>query len=375
MQGKHIDDKRNYGIDALRIFAMYMIVIIHLLNKGKVLNWEYSSLAMLTNTFLYSMVLCCVNCYALISGYVGYKIDSKYNFTSYINLWFQVVFYGIVIVFILKATGLVEVHIKDFLEALLPVTRNQYWYFTAYTGIFFVAPIINKAVECMQVKSMKIICLVIIFVFSFYGTVAQNLGGDPFGLEEGYSFVWLLLMYMLGASIKRNQWDQKILEHKYSKRNLVLISVGCVMITFCWYFIVERLSVMILGKAWGMRMLMSYISPAVLCLSVCLLVLFSGLKIKNQAVTLVRFCAQATFGVYLIHMQPLIAKHVLSTSFTWIAGLQGVFPTIVVFLISFLILLLCIIIDRLRMLIFKVCRINKMAEKINEICWKILGQL
>lgn len=103
MRGKYTDDRqRNYGIDALRIFAMYMIIIIHLLGKGEVLNSEYSSVAIVVDTFLYSLVLCCVNCYALISGYVGYNRNTKYNFGSYINLWLQVVFYGIVILVIVK---------------------------------------------------------------------------------------------------------------------------------------------------------------------------------------------------------------------------------------------------------------------------------
>lgn len=368
MREKYTDDRqRNYGIDALRIFAMYMIIIIHLLVKGEVLNSEYSSVAIVVDTFLYSLVLCCVNCYALISGYVGYNRNTKYNFGSYINLWLQVVFYGIVILVILKSIGIVEVSIKDFVEVLLPVTRNQYWYFTAYTGVFFIAPAINKLVESMQKNEMKGFCLICILVFSFYGTIAQNLGGDPFGLEEGYSFVWLSVLYMIGAVIKRYQWDQKVLTYKNAKRNLILISIGCVTITTCWYFIVGRVTMMILGEVWGNRVLMSYVSPTVLCLSVCLLVLFSSMKIGNRVIPLVKFCAPTTFGVYLIHMQPLVAKFIISTSFAWIVDLPGLFPTLLVLLVSFAILCFCILIDRMRMMMFKVCKINEITEKINNV--------
>lgn len=366
MRGKNSDDRqRNYGIDVLRIFAMYMIVIIHLLVKGEVLNSEHSQMATVVNTYLYSLVLCCVNCFALISGYVGYRKNTKYNFGSYINLWLQVVFYGIVILGILKPTGIVEVSIKDFLEALLPVTRNQYWYFTAYTGVFFIAPAINKLVESMQENAMKVFCMISILVFSFYGTIAQNLGGDPFGLEEGYSFVWLSVLYMIGAVIKRFQWDQKILRYQKAKRNLILIGIGCVTITTCWYYIVGKVTMMILGASWGNKILMSYVSPTVLCLSVCLLVLFSSMKMGKRVIALVKFCAPATFGVYLIHMQPLVAKYIIRTSFAWIANLKGIVPTFFVLLFSFFILTICILVDKVRMLIFKVCRINELTEKIN----------
>ena len=33
-------DRRNYGIDMLRIVAMYMIVVIHILMKGNVFENE-----------------------------------------------------------------------------------------------------------------------------------------------------------------------------------------------------------------------------------------------------------------------------------------------------------------------------------------------
>lgn len=369
------DRQRNYGIDILRIFAMYMIVIIHLFVKSKVLSSEHSLIALVFDTFLYSLVLCCVNCYALISGYVGYRKNSKYNFGSYFNLWLQVVFYGMVILSILKFTGIVEVSIKNFVEALLPVTRNQYWYFTAYTGVFFIAPAINKMVDSMQEKAIKGFCLICILVFSFYGTFAQNLGGDPFGLEEGYSFVWLSVLYMIGAVIKRFQWDQKILRYKNAKRNLILICIGCVTITTCWYFIVGRATRMIVGEAWGNRILMSYVSPTVLCLSICLLILFLSMKLGKRVIALIKFCAPATFGVYLIHMQPLVAKYIISKSFAWIADLPGLFPTLLVLLVSFAILCVCILIDRMRMLIFKICKINEATEKINMKLWEAGNKL
>ncbi|MEI3219531.1 MAG: acyltransferase family protein [Lachnoclostridium sp.] len=256
-----------------------------------------------------------------------------------------------------------------YVEAILPVTRNQYWYFTTYTGVFFIAPAINKMVESMQENAIKGFCLISILMFSFYGTIAQNLGGDPFGLEEGYSFVWLSVLYMIGAAVKRFQWDQKILRNKNAKRNLVLISIGCVTITTCWYFIVGRVTMMILGEVWGNKILMSYVSPTVLCLSVCLLALFSSMKIGNRVIPLVKFCAPATFGVYLIHMQPLVAKNIISTSFAWIADLPGLFPILFILLVSFAILCICILIDRMRMLIFKVCKIDEIAVQINRKIW------
>lgn len=127
------DDSRNYGIDLLRIASMYMIVVIHILGGGGVLNNETSFLSRILDNSIYIIVLSCINCYGLISGYVGYREEEiNHKVSSFFYLWIQVVFYGIIIILILMLTGLAEIGINDFIEVFLPITRNQYWYFTAY---------------------------------------------------------------------------------------------------------------------------------------------------------------------------------------------------------------------------------------------------
>lgn len=107
----------------LRIIAMYMVVVIHVLGMGGVYGEECSTVSTIINTFLYALVFCCVNCYVLISGYVGYREKSKQNFSSYLNLWIQVVFYGILVLLIMKISGMTQVSMIDFVEAIMPVTR------------------------------------------------------------------------------------------------------------------------------------------------------------------------------------------------------------------------------------------------------------
>ena len=72
--------ERNYGVDLLRIVSMAMIAMLHVLGHGGVLN------ASVNNVMVYSLAwllevgaYCAVNCYALISGYVGYGGKFKYS--------------------------------------------------------------------------------------------------------------------------------------------------------------------------------------------------------------------------------------------------------------------------------------------------------
>ena len=84
-----ITDNRNYGIDLLRIFSMFLIVILHSLGHGGVL----SSTVINSSQYKFSWLLeiisyCAVDIFALISGYVSYTgNEKKTNYSNYFNLW------------------------------------------------------------------------------------------------------------------------------------------------------------------------------------------------------------------------------------------------------------------------------------------------
>lgn len=79
--------KRNYGIDMLRLVAMFFVVICHVLGHGGVMKnatgYNYS-----VSSLLQIVAYCAVNCYAIISGYVGYKEEDNYHYTKYLKFWF-----------------------------------------------------------------------------------------------------------------------------------------------------------------------------------------------------------------------------------------------------------------------------------------------
>ena len=68
-------EQRNRGIDLLRMAAMWMVVILHILNKGGVLGATAPlSVGCETARLLEIAAYCAVNCYGLISGYVGVPV-------------------------------------------------------------------------------------------------------------------------------------------------------------------------------------------------------------------------------------------------------------------------------------------------------------
>lgn len=76
--GKDAYAKRNIGIEILRSLAMFMVIILHVLNFG--INYE-ELVPFTVNWYcgwlLEGISFCAVNIYAMISGYVMVKSKNK----------------------------------------------------------------------------------------------------------------------------------------------------------------------------------------------------------------------------------------------------------------------------------------------------------
>lgn len=82
-------EQRNRGIDLLRMTAMWMVVILHILNKGGVLAAAAPlSAGQGTARLLETAAYCAVNCYGLISGYVG--VQRRFRYSGALALWLRV---------------------------------------------------------------------------------------------------------------------------------------------------------------------------------------------------------------------------------------------------------------------------------------------
>lgn len=82
--------KRNPGIDFLRLLAMYLVVVYHLLFHGGILDAGQNSGAA---QLLRVLTLCAVDGFALISGYVGLREEKpRFPVNRMARLWLQTLF-------------------------------------------------------------------------------------------------------------------------------------------------------------------------------------------------------------------------------------------------------------------------------------------
>lgn len=351
-------DMRIYGLDLLRILSAVMIIILHILGRGGILyNTAPLSLNYEIVWLLEISCFCAVNCYGLISGYVLSDKEIRYN--RIIKSWFQVTFYtvGITIVFFIVDPSMIN--IKNIIKSVLPLYTGQYWYFTAYVGMAFFIPFLNHFIQIIEKQRFKKLLLMCGILFSFLPTLF--LGKlDPFYLNNGYSMLWLIILYLLGAYCKKYN-----VASKFKEKRLLLRYLMCIAITWIIKLIIEVIIFKILGKVMLGNILISYISPPIILSSIYLFLYFTNLKIQKKSILkVIKFLSPLTFGIYLIHANPLIYTYIFNNMF--IKFINYPFYSIIVYIAIFtsIIFLVCVLIDKIRMYIFKIINVDKISIKI-----------
>lgn len=346
--------ERNVGVDLLRCAAMWMIACLHVLNRGGVIAASGGS-GYTWLTTLNCFVSCGVNVYALISGYV--MIESRFHPARVVGLWLQVLFWNLVIALFGEC---IQPHIMDefWIRYLFPLTQKCFWYFTAYAGVYAFSPLINRGLKTLCPAQCRAVIRVMLLLFSlgsFFGYLNQ---GDPWGIGAGYSVLWLLALYVIGACIRRSGFGEKTASWKLLLLILLLIALTA------WL----RCSIRTgndadpyLKKLRGE--LLYYVSPSVAGVSVCLLLLFSRLRMSGTAAKLIAFFSPLSFGVYIIHVH-----HV---NWTWLEGrfrsLGSLSPPLSVLSVvgtGLGIFLVCALLDWPRSLLFRRLRVNARLDRL-----------
>ena len=331
--------KRNYGIDLLRIVSMLMVVILHVLSHGGILDALNGGVSVKYSAvwFLEAASDCAVNCYALISGYVGINSNPSKKYRNIFKLYLNVIFYTVLIsagfrLLVPDSTSWTYV-----LQSFLPFWFNMYWYYTAYFCLSFFTSYINSLINILDKKKMVTLIVTIMIFFSFIPIIFQK---DFYLLKNGYSLLWLTLLYVVGGCLRRLR-----VATMFKKWQLGLFYVVPVIIAWVVDVILKANNV----KGIESGFLIHYISPCILISSIALVLLFAKLDIKKSFIRkTISLFAASSFSVYLIHEHPLIRKYLLMGSTKFIANFPVVGMIGAILGVSVAIYLVCSGIDFVR---------------------------
>lgn len=307
---------RHLGIEACRILAMLMICNLHVLGMGGILEKVaiQKNIYYISANYLEAFSYSAVNIYILISGYVG--LHSKFSYKKIFSFWLQIIFYTISITLIFALFSKSSVKLSDWLSAFTPISNGQYWYMSCYFGLMLIAPFLNQAI--LTIKQELLLPLVSggFVYFSIIPTIFKH---DSLGLWGGYSVLWMILLYIIGAIVNRLELE------------------NCFKVWQVSSMIILQTSLTFLLHSLGYEQWRSYLSPTVILQGISIFLLFLNLKnlplnLKKIVLTL----SPLTLGVYLFHVHPLIFRRVLPSINFLIAGKEFSMFVIIIFIVTFL---------------------------------------
>lgn len=347
-----MNQKRNYGIDLLRIIATFMIITLHVLGASGVLYSPDTSASVYVTAWLLELIsYCAVNCYAIISGYVG--VYSKFRASSIMVLWLQVFFWAVIITGAFVISGQ-SVSIVEILKSCIPVSSGFYWYFTAYFCTFFLSPFLDRLVLSLDKKMAGYLLIVFFTLFSVLPTLV---GRDPFFLNYGYSAAWLIILYLVGGIIRVHYTELSV-------KKAVLFSgyMSAVLLTLLSKLAIEYLQTKIPISFLESNFLINYNSPTMVIAGVCLVLLFINLNIEKFK-TIIAYFAPLTFGIYIIHTHSLLYERVLTLVFAGLLELNVILFTVTALGAVIGVFIGCAVLEAVRIKLFKCVNVSGTCRK------------
>ena len=351
--------KRDTGLDLLRIISMIMVVCIHTVGWGGLVegalvpgtaNW-YLGNAMQT------LSLQAVNCFVLISGY--FLCTAKFRLSKLASTWMQAAFYsvGIYLVLALVHVGGTQFSLKELIKCALVVTMDRYWFVTDYIMLYCLFPVLNYAIRSMNRKQHLLCCCILLILFSIIPNIVYVV--DFSGINGGYSLTWFCVLYMIAAYF-RLYVPKQVKFQKWMFPAYVVLALTICTERFVAYY----LTPFIFGRVALTSLFYSYNSIVAVPCALALFQTFRGLEIKRtNTSSAIKFVAPLTFAVYLIHEQdhlrPILWDRLNPAAFAespWMVPycllcVAGIFTV-------------CCLIEWVRQQLFRVCGINKVVERV-----------
>lgn len=145
---------------------------------------------------------------------------------------------------------------------------------------------------------------------------------------------------------------------------IVLIFLG-VLVTWGW-------------KIYGIAasdILISYVSPTIVMVAISTFLLFADMHFGMYLKKTILYLAPATFGVYLIHTQPIFFNTILKDKFIWIVALHPLLIIFAVIVSATIIFVTCILIEKLRERLFKALKVRYKIEWVENTIRKECGKI
>ena len=365
-----LKSSRKFGLDLLRVLAMFGIIGLHLINQGGLLtNTVNSGKSYVSVLFFLVLFYCSVDIFGVLSGYLLFnkKENNKLRLKSLLCTMF---FYCVIITLVFYIFNIENVRsipinkdcvlrfiysgqysqkslILEILFSLFPFLINRYWYLLCYIFLFLMIPYLNEFIAKIDKDKFKKLLITLFILLTCFQSFLFNI--DFFEVNNGYSPFWLIYCYLVGCYIGKYEKDFKI-----ENKKIILYFLGSFILSFVLNGVIRYSSLNVFGYKYNSIQFISYISPFTLISSICLLLLLKDITVKNiNLCNIFKFLGVSSFSVYIIHCHYLIYDYILKDCMVPITKYKFYVIIPLLFLYIIIIYFLCAIIEYLRIFFIK----------------------
>lgn len=311
-----------------------MIIGLHYWNAqiggGKPLN---TSLFCATQ----SLCVCGVNLFVLITGWFSVK-SFTIDVRKICRLLLDVSIWGVLGLIFACVFFDEDVSLRSFLWAAIPHFRRNRWFVEAYVILLLFIPFINICLHKISEKSHQILMWLCITLFVVWPSFLPYPPVDNWG----FGFIHFISLYIIISYVRMH----------VNKLPSKLKCLAGFVISYCMILLEQQLNI---AQRWH------YDSLFVVTEALFLFLFFVQLNFKSKWIN---FLAASSFGVYLIHTEPLFFQNVCFYDMFAKYNTTGFLAQTVMFVVSLLgIYIVCFVLEEFKKV---ACRYScdKVLDKI-----------
>ena len=354
----HAKNNRNLGIDLLRAFAMFLVILWHFVGQGGLLaHAEPGSAKYWILSFMQILSCCCVNVYGLTTGYVMWH--KSFRLSRVTKLWVTTAFWSVAVSCVFFVLVPESRTLSEMVSMFLPVLRGRYWFFTAYVVVMLLSPVLNLVIRSLSRGQFRLLLAVLFLLFGIIPVA--SLGNDVLRISTGHHFSWMIVLYIIGGYLSR-------FVNRDSKSSAFWL-LG--YFSFALVHLLYKFAVTAVGLGAFGNLLLTYPSPLIVGEAICLFLYFRdlGIGISDDSIVgkLIRFAAPGVYSVYVIHVHLLvywnaeiIALFRVWDSWNVLSVCAAMIGTAVALFV------LCVVLDALRQRLFHSIGVNRTVDKLSD---------
>ena len=330
---------RESNVELLRIIAIIGVIILHYNNPtigGGLKYVENGTINFYILNIFETVFATGVNLFILISGYF-LCISNKRILWKPVELIVQVILFSLGRYLVVSVLINKNFSVKSLFGSLVP----DNYFVILYCVLFCISPYLNILFEKLSFDNIRKFMILIFLLFSVYPTLVDlfsEITGRQwnglssigmYGSQYGYSIVNFILMYLIGAYLRKHDKFDKI-----SNKKLLICFLAVVVVLTFWALLNDFTGYYNERSAW------EYCNPLLIIETVIIFLLFRRIKIGS--ISFINNMSRGAFSVFLIH--DLFIRHIGIEKFVQVNSILMIFhilcSAIILYVIGWLIYLI-----------------------------------